>query len=54
MKVMGIENFVVYSRKLESILNNLDNFCDSIEFEVVNSLIDGQKNTEIEAIAKKI
>ena len=54
MKVMGIENFHVYSWKLESILNNLDNFCDSIEFKVVNSFIDGQKNTEIEAIAEKI
>ena len=43
MKVMGIENFDVYSQKLEKILSELDNFCDSIEHEFVNSLMSGKK-----------
>ena len=43
MKVMGIENFDVYSQKLEKILSKLDNFCDSIEHEFVNLLMSGKK-----------
>ena len=43
MKVVDIENFDVYSQKLEKILFELDNFCDSIENEIVNSLMSGKK-----------
>ena len=54
MKVMGIENFDVYSQKLEKILSKLDNFCDSIEHEVVNSLMSGKENADIESITEQI
>ena len=51
---MGIEKFEVYSTKLDKILDELETFCDSIEREVVNSLIKGQKDPEVEAITAKI
>ena len=51
---MGIENFDVYSQKFEKILLELDNFCDSIEHEVVNSLMSGKKNAEIESVTEQI
>ena len=35
MKLMGIDNFDVYCEKLNSILNQIDTFCESIEFEIV-------------------
>ena len=50
---MGIEKFEVYSKKLDRILDELETFCDSIEREVVNSLIKGQKDPEVEAITAK-
>ena len=31
MKLMGIENFKLYSEKLDKILDKLDDFCESIE-----------------------
>ena len=54
MKIMGINKFEVYSKKLDKILDDLEPFCESIEREVVNSLIKGQKDPEVEAITAKI
>ena len=51
---MGIEKFEVYSKKLDRILDELETFCDSIEREVVNLLIKGKKDPEVEAITAKI
>ena len=54
MKIMGIDKFEVYSKKLDKILDDLEPFCESIEREVVDSLIKGQKDPEVEAITAKI
>ena len=54
MRIMGIEKFEVYFKKLDRILDELETFCDSIEREVVNSLTKGQKDPEVEAITAKI
>ena len=54
MKIMGIDKFEVYSKKLDKILDDLEPFCESIETEVVDSLIKGQKDPEVEAITAKI
>ena len=53
IRVMGIEKFEVYFKKLDRILGELETFSNSIEREVVNSLIKGQKDPEVEAITAK-
>ena len=54
MRIMGIEKFEVYSKKLDRILDELETFCDSINREIVDSLIKGQEDPEVEAITAKL
>lgn len=54
MKLMGIDNFDVYCETINSILNHLDAFFESIEFESVLSSKKGKKNPEVESIIEKI
>ena len=54
MKIMGIEKFEVYSQKLDRNLDKLENFCNRIESETVNSLLKGQKDPKVEGVTAKI
>ena len=54
MRQMGIDNFETYSKKLNTILDELDSFCDSIESENLSSNRMGEKDPEIESIIENI
>ena len=54
MKLMGIENFELYSKKLNKILDERDDFCESIECESSIAMKKGRKNPEIENIIDNI
>lgn len=51
---MRIDNFDVYFDKVKKILDNLDEFCASIETENKLSIAKGETNEEIKDIAEKI
>ena len=51
---MGIENFELYSEKLNNILDEVDNFCKCIECESSIAMKKGRKNSKIEKIIDKI
>ena len=51
---MNIDNFELYSKKVNQILVELDSFCDSIECESKIASKKGKKNLEVEKIVKKI
>ena len=48
---MRIDNFDVYFDKVKKILDNLDEFCASIETENKLSIAKGETNEEIKYIA---
>ena len=50
MKCMGIDNFEIYCKKLNKILDELDSFCDSIASENLSSNRIGEQDPEIENI----
>ena len=54
MKIMDINKFEVYRQKLDKILDDLEAFCSSIESEIINSLLKGQKDPKVEAVTAKI
>ena len=54
MKCMGIDNFEIYCKKLNKILDELDSFCDSIESEILSSSRIGEQDPEIENIIDRI
>ena len=47
MKIMDINKFEVYRQKLDKILDDLEDFCSSIESEIINSLLKGQKHPRL-------
>ena len=49
-----IDKFEVYRQKLDKILDDLEAFCSSIESEIINSMLKGQKDPEVEAATAKI
>ena len=51
---MGIDNFDVYFEKIKKVLNNVDEFCLSIEIENRLSIARGETNNEIKEIVEKI
>ena len=54
MYQMGIDNFDVYFEKIKKVLNNVDEFCLSIEIENRLSIARGETNNEIKEIVEKI
>ena len=54
MRQMGIDDFETYSKKLNTILDELDSLCDSIESENLSSNRMGEKDPEIESIIENI
>ena len=53
-KLMNIDNFEVYSKKVNQILDKLDPFCNSIEYESKRARKKGKQNPEVEDIVEKI
>ena len=51
---MDINKFEVCRQKLDKILDDLEAFCSSIESEIINSLLKGQKDPKVEAVTAKI
>lgn len=51
---MNIDEIRKYSEKVCKILDNFDEFCNSIESETVSSLMTNQKGPELEQIKEKI
>ena len=54
MKCMRIDNFEIYCKKLNKILDGLDSFCDSIESENLSSKRIGEQDPEIENVFDRI
>ena len=51
---MRIVEYGVFFDKVTSVLDNLDDFCESLEKENLDNINNGEDNTEIEEIVKKI
>ena len=51
---MGIDNFDVYFEKVKKVLDNVDEFCASLETENRLSIVRGETNKEIKDIVEKI
>ena len=54
MYQMGIDDFDVYFEKVKKVLDNVDEFCASIETENRLSIARGETNNEIKEIVEKI
>ena len=54
MRQMGIDNFETYSKKLNTILDELHSSCDSIKSENLSSNRMGERDPEIESIIERI
>ena len=54
MYQMGIDNFDVYFEKVKKVLDNVDEFCASLETENRLSIVRGETNKEIKDIVEKI
>ena len=54
MRQMGIDNFETYSKKLNTILDELHSSCDSIKSENLSSNKMGERDPEIESIIERI
>ena len=52
MRQMGIDDFETYSKKLNTILDELDSFCDSVESENLSSNRMGEKGPELKVLLK--
>ena len=52
MVLIGIDKFEIFSQKLNTILEELDSFCISIESEKISS--NEQEDSEIDDIIEKI
>ena len=51
---MGSDNFDVYFDKVKKVLDNIYDFCASIETENRLSIVRGEPNNEINSIVEKI
>ena len=54
MYQMGSDNFDVYFDKVKKVLDNIYDFCASIETENRLSIVRGEPNNEINSIVEKI
>ena len=51
---MGSDNFDIYFDKVKKVLDNIYDFCASIETENRLSIVRGEPNNEINSIVEKI
>ena len=54
MKKMNIDKIEKYSDKVYKVLDNFEDFCNSIESETVFGLMTGEKDLELEEMKEKI
>ena len=54
MYQMGSDNFDIYFDKVKKVLDNIYDFCASIETENRLSIVRGEPNNEINSIVEKI
>ena len=54
MYQMGIDNFDIFFEKVKKVLDNVDEFCASLETENRLSIAAGEINNEIKEIVKMI
>ena len=54
MEVLGINNFEIYCKKLNKILDELASFCESIESENLSSTKTDKEDLQVKAIFQKI
>ena len=54
MYQMGMDNFDIYFEKVKKVLDDVDEFCASIEIENRLSIVRGKTNDEIKEIVEKI